>query len=234
MSSLFIIAKLSSEFTSAPPFWGKCPIEIKNGRIQFMATVSDGEPRVLQAPGSDFSLSIPVGSPRVYVAHVHTNFPRLKDVLDEECLISALIEVHKCRFLNDNNSKQIQHFILRIPHCLPDSSQLKDIKVRKGDMQRMDQIFELERRLPIAGMEGDHFIVDDRFVTVFTTSLSVFICSMCNKKCTADVKMFLFANLEWWPEPNMSTLKIKSFLCSHLFSIKEFRKVGITLFLIRY
>ena len=76
--------------------------------------------------------------------------------------------------------------------------------------------------------EGDeYYVVGSRFVTVYTTKFSQFICTVCGETiCNATVIMFLMASLQPLREERMTSVKVKVFLCSNLFNILDFRNVS--------
>ena len=74
--------------------------------------------------------------------------------------------------------------------------------------------------------EDESYEIDNKFITIFTRKFSTFVCTSCDNSCQATVMLFLLGNLEQRRENNDTLTKIKSFLCSDLYRIKDFRKVS--------
>ena len=206
--------------------WGLCPMMMmKNGK-KYIGTVCHGKSRTLQAPGSEVSLEIPEGSKGVYVMGVHTDVLSFNNVVDdEECFVSPVVEIiHK----KEDDDTEPEYHTIRVPHCLSDTSQLQLIRVRRG---RSSNSAPFQLIPPVDKNRNiDCFSVDKSYVTIYSKKFSDFVCTTCNTTCQGTIQMFLFGKLNSWQSKNVTTAQMKSFLCSPLFKISEFRDVFPILF----
>ena len=75
--------------------------------------------------------------------------------------------------------------------------------------------------------EENSFSVDDTHVRVSCKSFSEFFCTTCKTTCQSTIRAFIFAHMRAWPRKNITTLEVKSFLCSYLFRIEDFKQVSL-------
>lgn len=204
--------------------WGACPATTHKGHRAVVATVSLGESRTLQAPGSDVSGTIPENTPGVLLLRVQTDLSSWSDVVpQEECFISPAVEV---AFLQSKETKQNSHFALRLPHCLTENNLLSSVKVRKRDT--FDTIREIPPNSAVDLPEDQEacFKADDTHVTIFTRSFSKFVCTSCQNICAAAVIIFLFGRLDVWPDTETTTAAVQVFCCGPLYRIVDFKQVS--------
>ena len=182
---------------------------------------------MLQAPDSAVSLEIPEGSRGVYVMGVDIDVSKFKSFVDdEECFVSPVVEIVHMK--EDDAAEPNTHKV-RIPHCLRDASQLQLIRVRRrrsssnAPFQHITSVTSTTRSHSI----DDGYSVDDNYITIFSHTFSEFVCTSCHNTCKGTIKLFLFAKLKAWRDKMSTTVKIKSFLCSPLFLIDDFREVSI-------
>ena len=190
---------------------------------RYVGTVCLGKARKLQAPGSDVSLEIPKGSRGVYVMGVHTDVSKFKNVIeDKECFVSPVVEIlHK----TEDDIEEPESHTIRIPHCL-DASKLQLIQVRRGRSFSNAPFQHISPKHKVHTNDAG-YIVDHNYITIFSRKFSEFVCTSCNNTCKGTIRLFLFGNLNAWGRKNVTTVKMKSFLCSPLFMIDDFRQVGI-------
>ena len=189
--------------------------------VRYIATVALGRERILQHPESEVSLNIPEGSEGVFVMGVHTDHTKFKNFLkEEECFVSPVVEV-KRRNLTDESLPV--NVIINIPHCLTDTKSLQYIRVKKGDSFHSSTFIELENA---DELNTSDVHVDKNFVRITTPEFSEFVCISCKNTCQAKIRVFLFAALQAWKRNKVTTLKLKSFLCSQLFRIADYRNVS--------
>ena len=115
---------------------------------------------------------------------------------------------------------------INIPHCVRDESALKLIRVKRRDVSRGIPFQELQYA-DDPKANKDSYSVSRTFVRIRTRKFSEFVCTTCKITCQAAVRIFLFAALNAWRRNNNTTVKMKSFLCSSLFRITEYRNVCI-------
>ena len=191
---------------------------------RYIGTVCHAKHKILQAPGSDVSLEIPKGSSGVYVMGVHTDVSTHKHIVaDEECFVSPVVEIEHKSIGNDTADKELKLHTLRIPHCLKDKSLLQDIRVRRG---KLSSSFQFHESLDEMHSLDHYYFVDNDSITISTYKFSEFVCTTCNTTCHGIVQVFLFGKLNSSIDKTLTTVKIKSFLCSPLFKISEFRDVS--------
>ena len=205
--------------------WGSCPMTMVRNHKRYIGTVCRGKARKLQAPGSDVSLEIPEGSRGVYVMGAHTDVSRFKSfVAEEECFVSPVVEIlHK----TEDDAVEPESHTVRIPHCLSDASQLELIRVRRGRSSNNAPFRHISPKDKFH-ISDDQYFVDRNYITILSRQFSEFICTSCKNTCKGTIRLFLFGNLNTWGKKNVTTVKMKSFLCSPLFRINEFRQVGIS------
>ncbi len=201
------------------PSWGSCPAVTHKSYKKLHFTVSLGEPRILQAPNSDVSLSIPQGSPGTFCMTNHTDFTKFMTFFPaDECVISPMIEV--------NTTGVLEHLCtITLPHCIRDERLLSSIRVRRHTTE-LNKVTELPLALKHGTVKHAGFEIDQNVIRIHTNDFSIFTCSSCNKTtCRAAVIMFLFARLNAFVDEAITTTDIKAFLCCNLYSIKEFKQV---------
>ena len=210
--------------------WGLCPMTMmKNGK-KYIGTVCHGKSRTLQALGSEVTLQIPEGSKGVYVMGAHTDVSYFKNVvdLDDIGFVSPVVEIiHK----KEDDDTELKSHTIRVPHCLSDAKQLQLVRVRRGKSSNCAPFQHMPR--VDASENIDCYSVDENYVTIYSKKFSDSVCTTCNTTCQGAIHMFLFGKLNAWKSKKVTTAQIKSFLCSPLFKIAEFRDV-FSIFLITF
>ena len=192
--------------------------------ISYIATVALGRERILQHPESEVSLNIPQGSEGLFVMGVHTDHNKFKNFLKEdECFVSPVVEVKRRNLTDESPHRNV---IINIPHCLTDTKSLQYIRVKKGDSFHSSTFIELEKADKLNTNDSNYHVDKKKFVRITTREFSEFICTSCKNTCQAKIRVFLFAALQAWKRNKVTTLKVKSFLCSHLFKIADYRNVS--------
>ena len=198
---------------------------ILNGKSYGVLTC-DGQAAILKAPESEASLHIPDGPTGIFLNRMHTNYSKLKDdIPDDECIVTLLAEIIHHRLPDDIDETKTERFVFRIPHCVPDRKLWHLVKVRKWRKKEGKLICqELVQR--DMGDKQDYFVMDERFITVHSQHL----CTTCGtirekRGCNCTIRVMLVAKLDSSKEKNLTTTKVKAFLCSRLLSLREFSKV---------
>ena len=182
--------------------------------------------RKLQVPGSNVSLDIPEGNRGVYLMGVYTDHSKFCGVLEEkECFISPIVEVTQKTFHDEYATENKGSLTINIPHCLRGRGALDLVRVKRGDVLRAIPFQELNQADGF-DLEEDMYSVDENFVRVKTKKLSEFVCTSCDTTCQAAIQIFLLGALNSSKRNNISVAKVKSFLCSSLFKIAEYRNVS--------
>ena len=197
-----------------------------NGK-QFIATISKGEARILKDYESDVSLHIPEGSAGVYKKCVHADHSRLTvEIPEEECSITPLVEIHHQTNSNAEQEKNGK-FVIKLPHCIPDRQLWKQVKVRKWSSTESGMVSQELFQKEAVGGEGDYFVMDDEFITVVTQHFCLVAGTICDRAgCRSTLRVMLMGKLESRQQKNISTVKLKSFLCSRLLILKDFKNVS--------
>ncbi len=211
---------------SSIALWGSCPATTHKNHKKFVTTVSLGEARILQAPDSDVSLSIPKGAPGIYFMTVYTDFSKsLTFFQNDECAVAPMVEVNTVGTPKVNTEGTPNRlFTLTIPHCVKSQKLWKFIKVNKYDK---DYFAVSVKRLvfDLLQPQEEGFLVRKNFIKIHTKSFSHFVCTSCNKTCRAAILMFIFTKLSPWVDEAITTTDIKAFLCCDLYNIKDFKNV---------
>ena len=213
----------------------KFPIMMVKDWRQFMATVSQGRSQTLKPQDSDVSLTIPRGVLGVLKGCVHTDHSRfVRAIPANECIISPMVEFHHCA-LREEDEEMKHHYVIKIPHCIPDKSMWKHIRVRRGNIYENQPFTEItnvscdesesEDEEDETKNWEDCYEIDEKFITVHTSHFTDFTCTMCNASFCANLAMvFLFGSLRSSEE--RSLVKIQPFLCSFLYVIEDYKSVS--------
>ena len=200
---------------------GKSPITMSKNRRKYNATLTYGEARTLQGNESDVSLTIPRGAHGVYMTRVHTDYTMFPHVIsDAECIVGPLVEVEHVGKAVDSLT-----YILKIPHCVQNKKLWESIKVRRGNPNNGIASTEVQQRSQPGG-DDDYFVIDEKFITIYTSHFTLFTCTSCDNSCNATVMTFLFAQLRHVQKHYVTKVKVKAFLCSDLYRIADFKTVS--------
>ena len=120
---------------------------------------------------------------------------------------------------------ELNRHTLRIPHCLNNKSMIWLLRVRRGNSSYSTPFEELPHMEEFGNFRSC-YSANENIVTISATEFSEFVCTTCNTTCLATIKTFLFGSLDNWRDDETTTVEIKSFLCSPLFRIAEFRDVS--------
>ena len=180
----------------------------------FTGVRMNGNKAVLQGPGSDVQLHIPEGLHGFISGHAHTDpTPFLDHIPQSECLVSPIAE-YNCSLIS-NCPEEL--FETKVPHCLKDRKQFPYIRVHHGDIYT-----------GVSFVEMLSFTVDEKFITIKTSSFSQFICTVagCHEKCYGNPKVFVFGRITPLKyQPIYSALR--TYMCSPLYDILDFEQVMI-------
>lgn len=222
--------------------WGACPATSHKGFRKFAATVSLGESRVLQAPGSEVCLQIPEGAPGVYLTQVHTEFSKLKELLTDsmgdECVISPIVDV-KFSSLESNlgETQPRQKCTLSVPHCIQEQAKWQHIRVAHhsaaGNNALVEHMSWNRSHVPALNT----FRVTPNFIHITTDTFSKFVCTCGEVVCRARIFIFLFVKLDkqraegllgfLWGK-GTTTVDINTILGSNLYTLQDFKNVSKT------
>ena len=69
------------------------------------------------------------------------------------------------------------------------------------------------------------FYVDEKVITIYTKTFSVFTCTICEKICQTREYAVITGELSSFKLENLTTVKIKCYLGSYMYKLKAFKKV---------
>ncbi len=194
-----------------------CPAVTHKNHKRLFCTVSLGEPRVLQPPDSDVSLSIPQGVPGVYIMTVHTDITNfLSSIPEDECIVAPVVEVVSVRSGEGNlqNTPNVV-YIINVPHCRSAKVLAKSLNIRRFGLQEASGT-------NLAGTCE----VGDLFLRFKTTQFSVFVCTSGEHSCDAEILVSIFGKLNPFPDEGLTTVDVKAFLLSELYKINDVMHVS--------
>ncbi len=169
----------------------------KNHKSYF-GTRTNGERQTFQSEHSQVELCIPGGKPTLVIGHIHTDFNKFLNVIpSNECFISPIPDFTNLpENPNADEAFSRKRFIIKIPHCIKRTDQLKHIKVRQGDIHTGEDfrvISQKPRNSTInPASTRTYYEVDKHFVTIYTCQFSQFVCTSCQKTCDGNVTALLF------------------------------------------
>ena len=178
---------------------------------------------ILKGRSSDVSIKIPSGTDGILRRKVHTQFPYLCKLTqnDDEYIVAPAVEVH----LKKSTTKWTEHlFTMKIPHCLQSDEERKHVNVRFVDKQRKHHDVpakkenEDKKDSPYFEVDASHIIIYSRhFCNVYA-----FI-----KNCFHTVSYFLlFPRLTFKNIAETKGVTVEVFLCSEHYKDKDFKKVS--------
>ena len=201
---------------------GRYSVTFHKGYKLFSGVRVHGEKAVLQGPGSDVKLHIPQGLHGFIFGHAHTDpTPFLHHFPETECLVSPIAE-YNCSFIS-YCPKGL--FEIKVPHCVRNWKQFQHIRVWHGDIHNNVPFFKKSA-----------FLVDEKYVTIKTSSFSQFICTVagCQVRCDGNPKAFIFGSITPLRCPPIKSA-LRIYMCGPLYDITDFEQVVFFLtFLCKY
>ena len=212
-----------------------CPMtKMRKGR-KYLATVAKGEATSLRGDKSDVKLEIKEGCPkRAYLMEVRTDLYNFGSIIpDDECFISPVVEVLVPAETSTSS------YVLRIPHCLDEDDDKRNIKVRMIHENRNPAVVEV----PKGNAGALYYDINDRFIELHTTHFCQVICTICQTPyhCLQKVICFFFAKFETENKktaqkrkrnsfPKMQSqsqhdVEIRPYFCGIIHDLVDFREV---------
>ena len=116
-----------------------CPMTTTRKGRRYLAAVAKGEATSLQGDKSDVKLEIKEGCPkRAYLMEVRTDLSNFGSIIpDNECFISPIVEI-----LAPAETKT-STYVLRIPHCLDENDDKRNVRVRMIHENRNPAVVEV-------------------------------------------------------------------------------------------
>ena len=195
------------------------------GSRTYMGIISDGNERILKGPDSDVQLHIPPGIYGLTVGCVCIDNSAIRKYIPEkECIIAPMVEFY-CYSTKETNEKE--PYVIKIPHCLTNDSNLEDVRVRKVDRNSLHRHINIPK-YNRKGNQQTYFDTDEKYITIFTPHFCQFTCCLdCKHEwCKDRAMVFLYGSIR--PAENDRTLvHIRPFMCSFLYKIEDYKKVRI-------
>ena len=207
--------------TQTEPFW----VELE-GDVFYAVVIRAFSMRETQLPRTNISLELPDNFNGCVLMQVLTYDPTFRDKLipEEECFISPVVQVKCLSFIKQYTGL----FTLHIPHCLPSSKLESTILVRQWKTE--DNFHDLTRiNKDELDLDDKCFTVHDDHISMYTRSFSKFTCTVCENLCEPQEHVFICGELSPFCLENLTTVKVKCYLCSYLYKLTEFQQVMVVL-----
>ena len=222
MSKLYftLLGLLGDRAQHAMPYTSKCPISMNKNWRQYIATVSRGEARILQAFGSDVSLETQESADGVFMVLVHTENSGVI-VKTSECFIGPQTEMAYIPFRR--TVPRCRHTVT-FPHCIRDEKLLEHIRVKQGNIQKEPEFQEMKRK-KTSSNDNDCYEVTEKSVIVHAIRFKQYVLTLSKPACYRSLYIYAFGHLEPMLENDITTVKLSVFLCSNLYAIEDYKQV---------
>ena len=196
---------------------------------EYIGIVTNGDKCVLRGHESDVMVTIPPGSHGNVTCHIHTHTQDiLKQIPDGECLIAPVPDYTANIEWKQSNKKM---FKIKIRHCVEEKRDLKNIRVRTGDIHQNIPFTDIPRKT-FFNRKGQYlktqqyYRVDNKYIKIYTPHFCQFLCTLCEEECKGELQALLFGSHFIANESLVHVSKL--YICGPLFSIRDFKKVSIT------
>ena len=196
------------------------------GTREYIGTVTNGEECILQGNKSDVMLTIPSGLHGSVTGHIHTHTQDiLKQIPDGECLIAPVPD-YTANVEGKRSNKQM--YKIKIRHCVKQKQDLKNIRVRTGDIHNNIRFTDIPRktffkRKSSSFHSAQCYKVDSKYIKIYTPHFCQFLCTLCEEECKGELQALLFGSHFLANESLVHVSKL--YICGPLFSIRDFKKV---------
>ncbi len=155
------------------------------GYKEYIGTTSAyGKMNTLQALDSDVILTIPKGIRATVIAHIHTHTQDiLQNIPDGECLIAPVPD-YSCIVRHRENDNDM--FEVKIRHCA--AQNWRRIIVSCGDIHNGVPFTKMKKRNKFSPKDGNHYTVDKKFITIYTSHFCQFLCTLCGEQCRGEIQ----------------------------------------------
>ena len=185
---------------------------------------------ILQGPKSAVKLRIPDGLDALIIAHIHANpQPFLHAIPDSECLVASIVD-YTCS--SEDKCLDNKWFEIVVPHCIKGKEDLKQAKVRHGDIHNNVPFSKIPNhrnlRFPIDPSVNSYFEVNEKHFRIFTRGFCQFVCTVCAKNCDRQAVMLVFGSMTP-PRFLPVTAALRLYICSPRFDLQDNTEVRIFL-----
>ena len=206
----------------------KFTMELKNG---VMIAVTKGTRVVLESSYFQTSLEVPEGVTAVVKHKINTGLKSIRETVPrKECLVSPIVHFH----ITELSSTEIKpKFKATVPH-VASSDQLSSLKVKSGDIRSPESMQDVKKGKQ-EKKDEPYFEVHPNTVTLNANSVCDIMCTSDQKMCTSKILAVPFGLMEIEEIANQSEndiklltyVKVKTFLCNHLYSYPSYRDVSM-------
>ena len=133
-------------------------------------------------------------------------------------MVAPIVEYH---YEAKNDISKIPLFFkIKVPHYVT-RKDLKSIQVRHEDIHNGVPFTQLPTR-------NSYFLVDDKYITIYTRRFSKFICKSCNNVCKRRGKALIFGRVT--PRKTIEyTAALRLYICSPLHNISDYKNMSAIL-----
>ena len=203
---------------------------IQKGYKDYSVAVVDGRKTLVRSiDESGMCIEVAAGVRSVIMKQVHTDFDSIrKSTPREECLISPVVYLHAHEVCEQKESAEYRYKAI-IPHYLPIGHNLSSVKVRCGNVKR-GSLREI-RRVKSKDRTVPYYEVNTNHVTLYSNHFCDVLCTSTDKVCTTKVVALPFG---WIGQQKVCSrvitrMKMKTYLCSYLYSDKGLQTVSFLL-----
>ena len=203
----------------------------KNNKNYFVSVVQESG-SVISYPDSDVTLEVTHSGRTVIMQHSHTNFESVRHAIPQkECLISPLAQFHTIEQVRAEELESHRYrYKVTIPHCLSRIHNLSCVTVRLGDITRPHSLRILRKGSPVKE-KLPCYKVDRKSITIYCNHFCDVVCTSTQKVCTSKILALPFGRIGPDCSGMQTHMKVKTYVCSFLYSDKNLKLVNIFYFI---
>ena len=200
-----------------------------------LVAITRGTHIILENPDSETLLEVAEGVKAIVKLSNNTELMSMKEIIPEnECLVSPVVHFE----ITETGSSNAGHkYKATIPH-IASSDQLSSLKVKTGDIQKPESMQEVKKDKPEKPDEP-YYRVNPGTVTLNSSSVCDVMCTSDQKMCTSKILAVPFGCIQIDENANgaetniefLTSVKVKTLLCNHLYSYPVYRDVSTCLLL---
>ena len=204
------------------------PMMLRKSNRMHYATVTNGDHVILKAPNSQVTLEVTNGVKTAVLHYIYPDYKDIKSALPRhECIISPIVHF-SVEDSGENSSHFPFKFKARLPHCLQTDSDFAFVKVRCGNIFEQSSLKEV----PKGETESSTipcYNIDGQYITLYTNCFCDVVCSSEEKICHKSLVILPFGSLSPDEENCQTYVKLKLFICSYLYNMKDYYLVSFVL-----
>ena len=200
------------------------PVLTRKQGQNHITTTSTGEGLTLQGPCSDVTIEILPGTYGTLTGYVELDPRKYIHYVKDECYITAIPDFEFFPSVNHGNqTKQQQRFRIKMKHCITNEEDLKDIRVRHGDIHKGQKFQLVPHRNSVDDNCEMFWEADMNYIIITTTHFSQYLCTTCNKICDTKILAFLTGAIK--PLGRRTLAETVLFLCPPQFGTRDYKMV---------